>query len=781
MPSNSFWSRLRSSRLLQVLLVYLGASWLVVQVVSDLRGMLDLPPWIGPVTLILLSVGLLIMLATAWVQSHPQTDAREAAAEVPRPWQLDLGEAVASVRRGRLPHLTWSRALVGGVVAFSLLFGVAGMYVLVRGDGGVFRTRELSAEAAPDGVAVLPFTVRGAALEEWREGMVDLLSTGLDGAGGLRAIASRTVLARWHESVDGTAAADEQVALDVARRVGARYALLGSAVAIGPRVRLALDVYELDGEGRRRLGQAQVEGAPDSVLVLVDQLALQTLALVLRQARADLPQVDLASMTTTSLPALKSYLEGESLFRRGDFEAAAAAYDRATSTDTLFGLAYWRLSQALGWNESIQSPRGAEANQRALQLVDRLPPREALLARATMHTRRGEIASVAMLQEAVRKYPDDAEAWYQLGDAYFHLPGALVGWDEVEEAFERAVALAPRVVSYRIHLLEGAFRNHADSALVRARLSELERLAPNSPQTRRFRLAERLAFGDSTARDSAVVAVMEARHPTLGGQVNAALSHPRFVDVRRHHGERAYPNVPAPVRASIVRDRGWGHLSARGRMSAAFDAFRDPALQPHEWGELVLVAHLAGIPVTRDDLERAAAEADLRGPAAFVAGAYAASRQQWDTHARAVAVLRTRADSLASAGDSLRGRSLGGDASLLEGYALWRRGRTAEAAAMMEAARVLTPSEFGRWWLGQLHMEAGRWREAEPYFRSFMKWDPDPFSAYHLGQIYEATGRLEQARGMYAFFTEQWHAADPAVRPLVDDARDRLQRLSADR
>jgi tetratricopeptide (TPR) repeat protein len=780
MPPPSFWSRIRKARLFQVLLVYLGVSWLVVQVVSDLRDMLALPAWIGPVTIILLAVGLFIMLATAWVQSHPLVDAREQADEVPRSWELDLGEAVEAVRAGRLPHLTWTRALFGGVVAFSLLIGVAGMYVLTRSDVGVFRASPAVAEAAPDGIAVLPFTVRGAALEDWREGMVDLLSTGLDGAGGLRAIASRTVLARWHESVGASGSVDQEVAFDVARRVGARYALIGSAVAIGPSVRLVVDVHELEGSSARPLGQAQVEGHPDSVLVLVDRLGMQALALVLRQSRSDLPQIDLASVTTSSLPALKSYLEGESLYRRGDFEAAVAAYERATATDSMFALAYVRLSQALGWNESIQSPRGREANERALALSDRLPPRDALLARATMLNRSSDMRGIALLQEAVKKYPDDAEAWYQLGDTYYHQGGALVAWDEIEAAFDRAVTLAPRIAPYRIHLLEGALRQ-ADSVRVRKQLAEMERIAPNSPQTHRYRMAERIAFGSAAERDSTIAAVVALAQPNVGGQINAALTHPRFLDARVQLGRTAYPNTPPDVRKAIARTLGWGHMFNRGQTRAALTWFRDPALEPHEWSEYLLAQVVVGLAVPAEELAAAEAAANPRGPSAYVVGMYAAARGRWGEHNAAVTTLRERADSLASTGDSVAARRTNGNVRLLEGYAVWQRGRPDEAARIMESARADTPDEFGRWLLGRLHLEAGRWREAEPYFRSFMKYEPDPLTAYHLAQIYEATARPGEARAMLAFFVEHWADADPELQPLVADANRRLARLTAER
>ncbi|NIR78831.1 MAG: hypothetical protein GWO00_10755, partial [Gemmatimonadetes bacterium] len=86
---------------------------------------------------VLLLIGFLVVLATAWVQSLPQTTAAEEAGTVPSDWEVAPGDVLASLRRGRLPHLTWGRAIVGGLVALSLLFGFAGLTVLVRGSGSL--------------------------------------------------------------------------------------------------------------------------------------------------------------------------------------------------------------------------------------------------------------------------------------------------------------------------------------------------------------------------------------------------------------------------------------------------------------------------------------------------------------------------------------------------------------------------------------------------------------------------------------------------------------------
>ena len=83
MSKPDLWTRVREARIVQVLLVYLGASWGIVQVVDVLQGSLALPEWIAPVCVILLVIGLVIILATAWVQSHPLTGQREDSGAMP--------------------------------------------------------------------------------------------------------------------------------------------------------------------------------------------------------------------------------------------------------------------------------------------------------------------------------------------------------------------------------------------------------------------------------------------------------------------------------------------------------------------------------------------------------------------------------------------------------------------------------------------------------------------------------------------------------------------------
>ncbi len=786
MLDDSFWSRLRKGRLFQVLLVYLGVSWVVLQVVGELHELLSLPDWIGPVALILLAVGLIAILATAWVQSHPLVDAREATDEVPGSWELDVGDALRSVREGHLPHLTWGRAIGAGVGAFVLLFAVAGMYVRFSGRVSL-GPKEASAEAAPDGIAVLPFAVRGQDVADWREGMVDLLSTDLDGAGGLRAIDSRTVLARWHQVVPDSADVDERTALEVARRLGARYAMMGTAVAMGPRVRVTVQLHELVPNGSRRIGQVQVQGAPDSVFTLVDSLSFATLGLLVEGDNGEIPHVDLASVTTSSLPALKAYLEGEAHFRRGEFEAAADAYSQAVADDSLFALAWYRLSESYGWQEGAGKERGSDASRRAAQLVDRLPDRVAMLARGQLATERFDTSAIGILQRAVQKYPDDAEAWYSLGDAYLHVRMGLHGWDDAIEAMQRAVDLAPNFGPYRIHLVDDALRNRADSALARKRLDDFERLAPGSPQAGYYRAAFALDFGDSTHRADMLRQITDSLSQSdlgrtdFGRYVSQALTHPRFFErAFEPFAKLGLKYVPASDQPNVRVGYADQLILARGRVREGLRVLRDPTVPAPRQMFPLLKWELAGVPGLRAALD-SVLERVPGNNGQFFRAIRAAEDGDLGPSRDVVAGIRADADSLRAAGDTVGARRGMATLHLFQGITLWKAGKVEDGIREMEAGYGMANADPATFWLGLAHLQAGEPRKAIPFLKAQMTWIPQPLAAYYLAQAYEQTGQDDDARTMLAFFVENWSGADPALQPMVKDARERLARLSPDR
>jgi class 3 adenylate cyclase/tetratricopeptide (TPR) repeat protein len=774
--------RLRRSHLVRTILAYLGIAALLLFATDLAVDRLGLPGWAFPGAVVLLVLGFAVTAATAWIQSSPETRIRAADGELPGSRALDLAGLAGAIRRGEMPHLTWGRTVAGGVFALSLLFGLAGLYVVIRDRGQSFAPSEAIAEAAP-GIAVLPFTVQGAELEVYREGMVDLLSTNLDGAGGLRAIDSRTVLARWNEQVPEGQRADLATSLEVGRRAGARYVLLGSAADLGSSVRLSAELYDV--EGGERLGQGQAVGSPDSVLTLVDQLSIEILRAALHGEEGDLPDVNLARATTSSLPALKAYLEGEVLFRRGDFEESIPAYERAVEADSTFAMANWRLATAYGWAESITSELGEGAIDRAVRHADRLPEHEAVLIRADYALTQGSLDGIGALEREVRRRPDDAEGWNLLGETYFHLgPAALIPLAKSEDAFAHATQLDPRFFPAYIHRVDYAMLT-ADSARAAALIDSVVRLAdPTARQNDIGQAIYDLAFGDSLAKERAW-RLMEAGEENLVAMGLQDFRHPRFLDVEG----RLYDIAARTGSVNAVVLGAWNELH-RGRPTAALERVTDPGFPPGARVGLLATAAIQGIPVPAGEIDEALGidpselpSDEVRGIFRFFVGAWAADQGREADRAAARGALRDLAARARVEGDSSAARFADGAGKALDGLFAWKRGDLELAEEFLEEARVeatghgprWSVNDVIRWWLAEILVEQGKLHEAERYYDSL--WI-HTMSYQRLGDLYAESGDREKAREAYELFLTAWRDSEPEMQPTVARVRQSLAGLA---
>lgn len=768
-------SRFRDSRIVQTAGVYAGVSWIVLQVIDTLSDNLGLPPSIFVATLVLLVVGFVVVVATAWVQSRPGLAERAEAEEVPEAWEFDGGDLLGSLRAGKLPHLTWARALVGGLAAFLLLFGVAGLYVVVQDRGESFFVASAEASAAP-GVAVMPFAVSGQGVELLREGMMDLLSTNLDGVGGLRTIHTRTVLARWRESGLEDAASLDEV-LDVARAAGARLALVGSAVGVGTAVRLRAELYDV--EGGAAVGDAQIEGPQDDLLALIDGLSVDVVRRVLEtEDGGSVQALSLESLTTSSLPALRAFLEGEALYRRADFEGATAAFRRAVQGDSLFALAHHRLSSTIGW--TVTEPGQAdEHGQRARELADRLPARDATIIRLSDQAlREGDARAVDEFRQFAERHPDDPEVLYWLGEVYNHAGEiALVPVEDMGAAFEGAIALDSAFVPAYIHAIESALSFH-DMSKARALVAGFERYGPGVADLERMRfmlrftestdgMAAALAATDDEALANLVINIDDADAGTerMRGVLADELLR-RFDAGRPLLSERAALILTADARLSLGRYGAYAELRPRLDISdrtlfelqAGFQGVTPPDDGRDAWRALPL-----------DDLGSL-----LYGA---LGAAEAGERAEYEARLERLRGLRPPqgADSVAFLGAVAR------VAQSVEAWGRWRfEGADAGAAALAGAHRA--NGAGGAQVLSRLlalaaeaaYTELGQWGEALRFARSARA---DAFATFRQAALHERLGQPDEARRLYGLALHAWAEADPDV-AQVAEARERLAALA---
>lgn len=779
----SLLNRIKKARLPRILAVYLGASWVVVEAADLLQEALSLPTWVVPVTLILLLAGLVVVAATAWVQGSPATDQREATGEVPSDWELDLRDMGRSLRKGRLPHLTWSRVLLGGVVAFLAMFGLAALL-----DPDIQRPSlvpdELSANTAAPGLAVLPFRVTGEELVTWREGLVDLLSRNLDGLGGIRAIDSRTVLARWREAVDGEP--DLAAALAVAQRTGARWALLGTAVDVGSAVRVSVDAYDVATGSR--LASASAENSPDSLLSIVDELSVAVARALLEQENPDHTALRLSSITTESPEALRAFLEGEAAYRQSSFEPALEAFERAVALDPQFALAHFRIGSARGWL-IVGSP--AEAREHAYQHRDRLPAREELLVEAEYRARNGALPSgVALLQQGVKRYPDDPELWYQLGDVYIHWgPQLMMDVVDAKRALERAVELDPGFAPYRIHLVDLALMQGDSAAAARQLEAQRALTAPGARQVQSHQTQFDYLYGSPEDRERVLSSL-----PDMDRTLRTRLRLPytidgekagQYLELANHVCELDLASAAANgadiymclntlmAGGQPERARHWSdEMKRRGVMGPA--ALADLAMRQTGLDPNAPQAPPISVSLMSDTGDAGQAEF-------FVLGVLAVEQARSAVVDSILDELRGWHDELATQ-DSLRARIVRGLIEGVEGYrSLARNDERAALRSLDRAASLLAGSTGPEaamrtvvvWPLAELYASSGQLAKALGHYESLRSSHYAAPALLRRAEIHDRMGEAERADELRRHFLSLWANA-PADHHMVRRARQGL-------
>jgi serine/threonine-protein kinase len=389
-------------------------------------------------------------------------------------------ERMDGLRRGR-----W--LVAGGIAALGVALLIASL---------ASRDRPVKVDRAV--VAVAPFRVSGAdsSLGYLREGMVDLLAAKLSGTAGIRAADPRSLLAAWRKMAGSAGDLAERDAIGVARRVGAGRLIQGDVV--GTRQQITINAAVLDAFSARQAARANVEGSPDSLPRLVDRLAGKLLAL-----EAGEGEQRLAYLTSTSLPALRAYLEGQSLVRRGNYIEAADRFKLALQQDSTFALAGLGLTRAGAW---FGQPYEGPGSVLAWKHRDKLSPIDRALLDVYLGSRwpapRRMRDGIAAAERFVQVAPDNAEAWYELGDHFYHW-GELVGIPDAHQrsaqAFARAFALDSSFAPALEHGTSLALAL-GDTAGARKALDRMLRLDSMSRWVASQRWEFALARGDSAGR-----------------------------------------------------------------------------------------------------------------------------------------------------------------------------------------------------------------------------------------------------------------------------------------
>ena len=376
--------------------------------------------------------------------------------------ELHVHAAAASPPLVWVPVRSARRRITEMAVAGLALIGIG--VLIGRGvDGDI----EVTTLPVRQQVVVAPFRVTGASssLSYLREGLVELLSSRLADDSAARSVDAGAVLGAWRRAgLTSQVDVPRDTVVRLARRLGAERVVIGSVV--GTTSRAVVSATLVGVTAGKVQAAASVAGPADSIASLVDQLAARLLT---SQAGED---VRLAERTTSSLSALHAYLQGQAAYRSASYAAALRAYGRALELDSTFALAALRLAIAADRANDLELHRRALAE--AWRYREELDPRElahlTALAGPRYPSPSTSAEQVAAWEQTVALMPDRAEAWYELGARLFR-DGATLGLRDAHAraitAFQRALSIDPSFYLARHFLIQLSVRDSANGAVVR--------------------------------------------------------------------------------------------------------------------------------------------------------------------------------------------------------------------------------------------------------------------------------------------------------------------------
>jgi tetratricopeptide (TPR) repeat protein len=728
--------------------LFVLATIAVTALVYGATRVFGLPDWVWIAALVVMLAGLPVMLYTGRLErQRARQRATGAFRYEPEPAHHQL--------------FTWRRAFLGGALALGVTVLLASGYAVSRALGVGPAGTLLSSGRLKDTDRIIlatfanrtsDSTLAASVLEALR---VDLGQSRVVSL--LEPAEIRDALQRMGR--EPLSEVEEPLALEVARREGAKAIVAGEIAPLGAGYVLTARVVSADSA--TTLVPVRETAASDAELIeAVNRLSTKLRERIgesLKSIRASEP---LPRVTTASLAALQLYARGNRLFDQTKYDEARGLLERAVRTDTSFAMA-WRKLSALYGNMGVDRSLQADAARKAFEHRDRLPPLERHLTAASYYwnVSREPERALAEYEAVLDIDPDDPAALNNMG-MILTAEGRNA---EAEVPLRHGLSLSPR--STMFINLQGALmaqeKWEALDSLTRAASEAL----PGDPLPTFMATITAMARRDVDTADSLTAhagspeetfrwrEMMFTRAAIAGyrgqlGELRATLR--RLEEVAREKGDmgRALDFATAPAYIDIV----YLNQSERGlRRLEALLAAQIDSVNPRDRPYFVVAEAYAwgGRPA---DTRRMRAEWEASRPRDSW---HPSDPDWWDAF---IAFSEQRWRDAAMAFSRAHARSNCSPCGALYAAMSWDRAGEADSAiaGYERAYRSAVTDDTGE----------------DPAFM--------PIGLLRLGELYEGRGDRDKALHHYERFVEFWRNADPELQPKVSEARERIAALSAE-
>jgi tetratricopeptide (TPR) repeat protein len=736
----------------RVAALFAVATLVVVAVVYGATRLFGLPDWVWVGSAGLMALGFPIVMYTGRVERK-------------RARVLNTGELRFVEPPAHHEFFTWRRAILGGVVALSILLIAAAGYATARtlGIGSAATLLSSGAIASDDRFVLADFSNRTSD-SALGTSVTEALRVDLGQSNVVKMLSDREVAAALTRMrmTSGTALTDS-LAQVLAQREGAKAVIVGEITTLGTGFVLTAKVVEAS-TGETRASVRATAADAGQLLTALNDLSGQLRERIgesLRTIRASEP---LEQVTTASLDALQHYSIGSRVFVTGDMEGAVDHLRQAVAIDSQFAMAWRKMASALG---NLNAPRSqvTEATRRAFLLSDRLTPIErGLVAGVYYRNVEPELErAVTAYQEVLRIDSFNITAGNNLG----LLLNQLERYPEAEAVLRHQLERNP-IGSVYINLSNSLSSQGKWAANDSMAAAALEQGAGNPALAGGMRFTAAMRSRNFALADSLVTAA-QGMQLFANQRENLAFG---TIDVRTATGKHR--------ESLLLLDRMAAAKAAEGDSGTALDLATARA-----WEAILLDGDTA---MARRELAAALRKypwerIDPRDrPYGALSGLYARLRDL-----AGVRQMRRESEQVNPPGERAKGY-----AAIWDSREALARGDLAGTIAKIREWRVLTSCARC-----SLYEEAGHWEalgvpdSAEAVLTRAVNGIPtqkdesdDAFfyapSLMRLGEMAEGRGDRDKARDYYQRFVDAWRDADPELQPRVAEAKRRLAALGSD-
>jgi tetratricopeptide (TPR) repeat protein len=747
----------------RALLLYALAFIVVAVVAKAAIVAVGLPEWVFPGALIVMALGLPVILFTAYV--HRTTRRVLGATPTYTPGGTpSLGQGtMQQLAIKASPHVSWRRAAIGGMVAVAGFVLLIGAYMVLRAMGiGPAGSLLAAGTLAQDSKLLVADLESPASDSTLGPVVTDAFRTALGQSRSVTVVQATAVsdaLRRMERPADSRI--DFALAREIATREGIKAVMDGSLLGVGGRYVIALRLVSAQ-TGDELATFRETADDQSEILPAVDRLAKEVRAKIGESLKHVQSAPPLEQVTTSSLDALKKYVQGVRVIGEGDFTRGAALLEEAVAMDTGFAMAYRKLGIEYG-NRELREKAG-DYYERAFRHIDRLTDAERYLLLGSYYQlgkHQDAAKSLAAYERLLEIQPNNTAGLNNLATAMLYTHQ----FARAESLLVRAIGAGPvATVHYRNMARAQVALGKRDSVV--ATIEGCRKAFPRNIECEAIKLFlhwQRAQYDSITP----ILAETDRRLTDPGTRAQVAF-----------------------VRADLARARG--KLSEANRsMDAARDellraGYGAPALDRAAAAAADLAWYRGDTAGARRQLDDALARTPLRSvvlteaPYVAVVQAYALSGRP--DRARAImAEWTSRRSESPSIRDSMFASRMRGEIAVAEGkYAeaqahlrfterrgcpvcdLPMLGRSFDLAGAADSAIAVYGRYLNTPWFDRIESDG-------PYLPGVHK---------RLGELYEAKGMRDSALAHYRAFIDLWKGADAELQPKVTDARQRVAALT---